>query len=1775
MPAINVARTDTFETQRVKINEIGSQIFSITQGGSDLATGNLKLGDGTRTAPSLAFTSDTSLGIFKSEENTFGYVSSGQKIADFGTLGNLFYKDLIVRQKVLTNSGISFLSYGENYDAGSYNVILTGGTGEGATVSISVTAYTGSITNQGENYFPGNYSDILLEGGSGTGAQANFDVEGIVGDITVAGNGYVPGTYNSIDLTGGSGTGATGNITITGDTQINGSITNPGSGYTQGNYIFVPLLNNPTTTYVVGTVANPGTPPPSNIYTLDGSNQPTLNLLKSNTYRFDLSDASLANHPFNIRKQSGDPLDNNYVLVTKGTPGNAGAFLDLIIKPTAGNDTLEYYCTVHPGMGANINVSTGAVGSFGSFGAASIEVDATGVVSSFDVTNIGIDYAANDIVSVYSADIGGTGSGFEFTISGITYTGIVDSITIVESGSDYVNGDTLSINDADVGGGGGSGFEFTVTSFPGKITNIEFSNQGTGYQVADILTLPTQVTKTSVTVKGEKLNVATTLSTATPVITVASTAGIIPGMEIQGGSNDVGNIGQGNTVLSVDSSTQLTLSNNPIFDGSADLTFRSPGNLRLLDIADVSGILQGSLVSVSGGTALIDITATVISVAPNEVIISTDPTQAGVSDIIFIPPYKNPTTPFEYTINKLGVVTGANILEGGNGYSVGDELSVNARDLTSPIVYDVTNRDLRRITFTGTFPSGTFSVGNFVRERDGDIQLFNFSATDVIPTTVSGLSTTLDVLSTTVTLTSTTGILAGMIVTTSPGDVGELPSPCTVVSVDSPTEITISSLPILSGSAVLDFTSDESGTYTNVASTTNSANGTPVTFDITRNSNGEVDNLTINQSGFFYESGDEVYIDGSLIGGSSPTNDITITVDFVRELEDSEIYQVILDQSNNIESLLIDDLGYQQGFVLYNVGDVSTTYTIDDEGSTEHRFFIDIGSGPTLTPDINFYVGNTYEFNISDSSNTDHLFSLSKFRDGIWSPSYIQSVSTSFSVTSAEITVGDTSNILPGMELIVESGSDGELLPNTQVLSIDSSTQITLTKIPLTEGSATVSFRGYEYTDGVTRTDSSLSIKVTEETPTLYYYSGTSSDDVHQNEGGDDLQEAEILIDQNNPKTFGSGFLLRVAELNSNDVIIADIEDGELSCISLNATNASISDLTATSSLTASNINGQVISLNAINSSNLVITSPTTGFSGNITIGSTITLGSTSGSITSSGEIKTTDKFNSNDFLIIEDNIISSTTGNSLVLKPPSSRVVKVDSQGSLIIPSGPSSSRPPVGVVENGAIRFNTDSGQYEGYSASTTSWASLGGVRDLDGNTYIAAEASVGANDNTLYFYNDGNNTVSVTPNYLQFVDVKKIRSINTTAPAYTDYATNTQVTLGQYLKYQNNIYEVTVAGQTGTSGNEPTHTTGAATNGTAELTWSTTAIAPLTFEEVSEVRIDPLGFTDLVVNAELRFSNNVISTDLNDLIVRPNTGKKVTIDTNTSLVLPVGDTNQRGVAAQGSVRFNTTNSTYEGYDGTNWGSLGGVKDVDQNTYIIPELSAGSDENILYFYNNGTNTMRLSESALDFTNIDSITSQNNNLDIEAQTVTFNSLAATIDTSGTSTFIHTTQDNLDLGLSVGINVDPLLRLDTNGDIYVNKAFGTGSFDGLKLINSSFDTFELSDLRIDTQDIQLIKGGTNAGAAVLYDPTVDTGSRVTVSVHNQTTGDKEMIEYHVTDKGSDIFHTDISNLNTGVNQVSSVFDFDAQNKVRVTFTLTDLTIGDVVNITVVTNTFKK
>jgi len=92
-------------------------------------------------------------------------------------------------------------------------------------------------------------------------------------------------------------------------------------------------------------------------------------------------------------------------------------------------------------------------------------------------------------------------------------------------------------------------------------------------------------------------------------------------------------------------------------------------------------------------------------------------------------------------------------------------------------------------------------------------------------------------------------------------------------------------------------------------------------------------------------------------------------------------------------------------------------------------------------------------------------------------------------------------------------------------------------------------------------------------------------------------------------------------------------------------------------------------------------------------------------------------------------------------------------------------------------------------------------------------------------------------------------------------------------------------------------------------------------------------------------------------------------------TALKVPVGDTNQRpectatGVTDEctGLVRFNTDLISFEGYNGNNWTNIGGLIDVDRDTYIIPESSPQSDEDELTFVTAGDIAAKLTPSVFE----------------------------------------------------------------------------------------------------------------------------------------------------------------------------------------------------------------
>jgi len=230
------------------------------------------------------------------------------------------------------------------------------------------------------------------------------------------------------------------------------------------------------------------------------------------------------------------------------------------------------------------------------------------------------------------------------------------------------------------------------------------------------------------------------------------------------------------------------------------------------------------------------------------------------------------------------------------------------------------------------------------------------------------------------------------------------------------------------------------------------------------------------------------------------------------------------------------------------------------------------------------------------------------------------------------------------------------------------------------------------------------------------------------------------------------------------------------------------------------------------------------------------------------------------DSIEINDNYIRIQDSNAdLELRPQGTGTVYIDTDQALRIPVGSNAVRP-AGIT--GQIRFNTDTQQFEGYQG--TAWSSLGGVRDVDGDTYIQPEIGPGTDEDTLYFYTGGQ--LSATLNQDEF-----------------------------------NVLKVVV----------------------------------------DDITIEGNRIQTEISNSNLEFNAN-------------GTGYIDFVNTN-SIKLPVGDSAQRGSGTTGQIRFNTDSTQFEGFNGSAWSSLGGVRDVDGDTYIAPELSSGSDEDTLYFYNAG----------------------------------------------------------------------------------------------------------------------------------------------------------------------------------------------------------------------------
>ena len=205
----NVAKSDTFEKQRQTINQVAADLFAIGGGGSDLSTGLLRLGDGTRTEPSLAFVNDTSVGIYRPGTKTLAFVSDGKKLHQLQNESSLYYRNLVLQKNILNDDGLLITAQGQDYDQGDYEDIpVIGGTGQAGTFDLTVSPYNGSTTP-----------------GSG---------------YVFTGDSLGTPTYNGVELINGNGTGVVVDLEFSGGGFINTAINNYGDGYLLNDVLSLP-----------------------------------------------------------------------------------------------------------------------------------------------------------------------------------------------------------------------------------------------------------------------------------------------------------------------------------------------------------------------------------------------------------------------------------------------------------------------------------------------------------------------------------------------------------------------------------------------------------------------------------------------------------------------------------------------------------------------------------------------------------------------------------------------------------------------------------------------------------------------------------------------------------------------------------------------------------------------------------------------------------------------------------------------------------------------------------------------------------------------------------------------------------------------------------------------------------------------------------------------------------------------------------------------------------------------------------------------------------------------------------------------------------------------------------------------------------------------------------------------------------------------------------------------------------------------------------------------
>ena len=473
------------------------------------------------------------------------------------------------------------------------------------------------------------------------------------------------------------------------------------------------------------------------------------------------------------------------------------------------------------------------------------------------IENDGIDYQVGDKITISGADLGGTSPANDATIT-VETVGSDNSIASASITGTHFNNDIYLIGQsATYTGGLGTGATFDVTYLDGIYTVVDINSPGADYKAGDMLSIAGNVLVPGLLLDTKDLFIS--------VDTVESTGGQVLSASRQVGGTGytdaqtvsvTGGSGSGLTlIVSVTAGEVISATIDDAGSGYTQfdvVTLLAGGNdctFRIDDVKEIGGINTVTFAgdAPSANKTFTSVPFTTTSASGTDAVIDIE--QTGAS---YVATFTNegsnylPTESITISGTEFGGTTPANdatiVIDNVGGTGNITEFTVTGTALNGDSTTGSPGSNLQPTG--GSFNVSQNTDGSYVADLGAPGTGYNVGQVHTIPGTLfGGESPTNDV---SITILSIDDLVNGAVLSLSASGTGYIPL----------------------------------GAYLDISGTNNPALGAGSEFNLIRDIGG-YSNFVVATAGANYAEGDRVAIDAGQVGGVSPLNDITITVNTV------------------------------------------------------------------------------------------------------------------------------------------------------------------------------------------------------------------------------------------------------------------------------------------------------------------------------------------------------------------------------------------------------------------------------------------------------------------------------------------------------------------------------------------------------------------------------------------------------------------------------------------------------------------------------------------------------------------------------------------------------------------------------------------------------------------------------------------------------------------------------------------------------------------------------